>query len=81
MICPPFGLHDRPREVDLLVRFPAGDDFGLWMSPLQKIENTLLSHDSALREVIQKLRPLLLPPPDPPKPRIGVSFQRSEALR
>lgn len=38
---------------------------------LQKIEKTLLSHDSALRDVIQKLRPLLLPPPDPPKPRIG----------
>jgi len=38
---------------------------------LEKIENTLLSHDTALRDVIQKLRPLLLPPPDPPKPRIG----------
>lgn len=38
---------------------------------LQKIEKTLLSHDSALRDVIQKLRPLLLPPPEPPKPRIG----------
>ncbi len=29
---------------------------------LEKIEKTLLSHDSALRDVIQKLRPLLLPP-------------------
>ncbi len=38
---------------------------------LQKIEKKLLSHDSALREVIQQLRPLLLPPPDAPKPRIG----------
>jgi len=38
---------------------------------LQVIEKTLLGHDSALRDVIQKLRPLLLPPPDPPKPRIG----------
>jgi len=38
---------------------------------LQKIEKTLLSHDTALREVIQKLRPLLLPPPDTPKPKIG----------
>ncbi|MEO8350227.1 MAG: ORF6N domain-containing protein [Chthoniobacteraceae bacterium] len=43
---------------------------------LQKIEKTLLSHDSALRDVIQKLRPLLLPLPDPPKPRIG--FHREE---
>lgn len=38
---------------------------------LEKIEKTLLSHDIALRDVIQKLRPLLLPPPEPPKPRIG----------
>lgn len=38
---------------------------------LEKIEKTILSHDMALRDVIQKLRPLLLPPPDPPKPRIG----------
>lgn len=43
---------------------------------LQKIEKTLLRHDSALRDVIQKLRPLLLPPPDAPKPRIG--FHRGE---
>ena len=40
-------------------------------SRLDKIEKTLLSHDTALRDVIQKLRPLLLPPPDSPKPRIG----------
>jgi hypothetical protein len=38
---------------------------------LEKIEKTLLSHDGALRDVIQKLRPLLLPPPDSPKPKIG----------
>ena len=45
---------------------------------LEKIEKTLLSHDTALRDVIQKLRPLLLPPPDPPKPRIGFhSAQKS----
>lgn len=43
---------------------------------LQKIEKTLLSHDGALRDIIQKLRPLLMPPPDPPKPRIG--FHREE---
>ena len=43
---------------------------------LQKIEKTLLRHDSALRDVIQKLRPLLLPPPDAPRPRIG--FHRGE---
>jgi len=38
---------------------------------LSVIEKTLLSHDSALRDVIQKIRPLLLPPPDPPRKRIG----------
>ena len=38
---------------------------------LQAIEKTLLRHDGALRDVIQKLRPLLMPPPDPPRPRIG----------
>jgi hypothetical protein len=37
----------------------------------EKIEKTLLTHDAALRDVIQKLRPLLLPPPEPPKRRIG----------
>lgn len=38
---------------------------------LQKIEETLLSHDAALRDVIERLRPLLMPPPAPPKRRIG----------
>jgi hypothetical protein len=38
---------------------------------LEKIEKTLLSHDGALRDVIQQLRPLLLPPPVTPKPKIG----------
>ncbi len=32
---------------------------------------TRLSHDAGLRDLYQKLRPLLLPPPDLPKPRIG----------
>ena len=35
---------------------------------LEKIEKTLLSHGTALRDVIQKLRRLLLPPPDRPSP-------------
>lgn len=38
---------------------------------LQKIEKTLLTHDTALRDVYQKLKPLLLPPPEKPKRRIG----------
>ena len=38
---------------------------------LAEIDKTLLIHDTALREVFQKLRPLLEPPPAPPKPEIG----------
>jgi hypothetical protein len=38
---------------------------------LAEIDKTLLIHDSALRDISQKLRPLLEPPPAPPKPRIG----------
>jgi hypothetical protein len=46
---------------------------------LQTIEKTLISHDSALRDVIQKLRPLLLPPPEPPRRRIGFIPPREES--
>ena len=38
---------------------------------LAQIDNTLFLHDSALRDLYQKLRPLLAPPPEPRKPRIG----------
>lgn len=38
---------------------------------LAVIEKTLVSHDVALRDVIQKIRPLLMPPPEPPRKRIG----------
>jgi hypothetical protein len=38
---------------------------------LAEIDKTLLLHDSALRDVYQKLLPLLTPPPSPSKPRIG----------
>jgi hypothetical protein len=38
---------------------------------LAEIEETLLRHDVALRDVYQNLLPLLQPPPDPPKRRIG----------
>ena len=38
---------------------------------LAEIDKTLLVHDAALRDVYQKLRPLLEPPPVPPKPQIG----------
>ena len=35
------------------------------------IEKTLISHDTTLRDVIQKIRPLLLPLNEVPKRRIG----------
>jgi hypothetical protein len=38
---------------------------------LAEIDKTLLIHDAALRDIYQKLRPLLEPPPTPPKPEIG----------
>jgi hypothetical protein len=38
---------------------------------LTEIDKTLLQHNAALRDVYQKLLPLLQPPPDPPKPKIG----------
>jgi hypothetical protein len=38
---------------------------------LAEIDKSLLVHDSALRDIYQKLLPLLSPAPVPPKPRIG----------
>ncbi len=38
---------------------------------LAEIDKSLLVHDHALRDIYQKLLPLLQPPPPPPKRRIG----------
>jgi hypothetical protein len=38
---------------------------------LAEIDKSLLQHDAALRDVYQKLLPLLQPPPAPAKRRIG----------
>ncbi len=43
---------------------------------LAEIDKDLLLHDSALRDIYQKLMPLLAPPPDSPKPRIGFHAQK-----
>lgn len=38
---------------------------------LAEVDKTLLTHDVTLREIWRQLRPLLEPPPQPPKPEIG----------
>jgi hypothetical protein len=38
---------------------------------LAEIDKKLIIHDVTLREILQKLRPLLEPPPAEPKPEIG----------
>jgi hypothetical protein len=43
---------------------------------LAEIDKTLLNHDHALRTIWTKLQPLLAPPPDLPKRRIG--FDRDD---
>jgi hypothetical protein len=44
---------------------------------LAEIDKTLLQHDSALRDVYRKLLPLLQPPPEPPRRRIGFNAEKS----
>jgi hypothetical protein len=38
---------------------------------LAEIDKSLLEHDTALRDIYQKLLPLLAPPPQPPRRQIG----------
>ncbi|MBI2988698.1 MAG: hypothetical protein HYY45_18195 [Deltaproteobacteria bacterium] len=38
---------------------------------LAEIDKTLLQHDTALRDIYRKLLPLLQPPPEPEKHKIG----------
>ncbi len=38
---------------------------------LTQIENVLLSHDDKIRELYRQIRPLLLPPPEPPPKKVG----------
>jgi hypothetical protein len=44
---------------------------------LLRIENVLLAHDESIRELYDEIRPLLLPPPEPPRKKIG--FEAKEA--
>ena len=47
---------------------------------LAEIDKTLLIHDVALRDILTKLRPLLDPPPQPPKPDIGFHVKEDAVL-
>ena len=44
---------------------------------LLRIENVLLAHDESIRKWYGQIRPLLLPPPEPPRKKIG--FEAKEA--
>jgi hypothetical protein len=46
---------------------------------LAEIEKKLLLHDASLRDLYERIRPLLLPPPDPPKRRIGFKAEERKA--
>jgi phage regulator Rha-like protein len=45
---------------------------------LAEIDRTLLEHNSALAMIWEQLQPLLAPPPDPPKRRIGFDCHRED---
>jgi len=46
---------------------------------LAEIEKELVVHDTALVDLYEKIRPLLLPPPDTPKKQIGFSVRERRA--
>jgi hypothetical protein len=45
---------------------------------LAEIEKGLLSHDTALRDLYRKIRPLLLPPPEKPRRKIGFGVRKKD---
>jgi hypothetical protein len=46
---------------------------------LLRIENVLLAHDESIRELYDQIRPLLLPPPEPPRKKIGFEAKETAA--
>jgi len=46
---------------------------------LDQIEKILLVHDTHLKELFDKIRPLLLPPPEKPKRKIGFEAREPKA--
>lgn len=47
---------------------------------LDQIEKILLVHDTELKELFEKIRPLLLPPPEKPSRRIGFEVKERSAV-
>jgi len=47
---------------------------------LDQIEKILLVHDTELKDLFEKIRPLLLPPPEKPRKRIGFEVKEPKAL-
>jgi hypothetical protein len=47
---------------------------------LAEIDRKLLMHDSSLRDLYERIRPLLLPPPEKPKKRIGFTAEETKAV-
>jgi hypothetical protein len=45
---------------------------------LAEIDKTLLEHNGALAVIWEQLQPLLTPPPDPPRKKIGFDFYQKE---
>ena len=48
---------------------------------LAEIEKTLMKHDGALRDLYEKIRPLLLPPPEPKRREIGFHVKSDEPAK
>jgi hypothetical protein len=48
---------------------------------LAEIDKTLLQHNTALRDIYQKLLPLLQPPPEKPRPKIGFQERKARYAR
>jgi hypothetical protein len=48
---------------------------------LAEIEKTLMKHDGALRDLYEKIRPLLLPPPDLKRREIGFHVKPDEPAK
>ncbi|HET9870284.1 MAG TPA: ORF6N domain-containing protein, partial [bacterium] len=46
---------------------------------LAEIERKLLLHDTSLRDIYDRIRPLLLSPPEKPKRRIGFTAEENRA--